>query len=318
LLQTDLLACASWLRDAPPQVRWRGEVFRRLARIAFSSGLPENLRLRALAGLVASSDPSILPLFKQALANADPFSRRIAVLGLGALEDSSVVAQIAALFEDPYLDVRWAAALALAAIASDPAIDALARGMLAGDDNLKQACAQALARNAERGHDLLRDAIIHEDLAVRRAAVYGLSATRANWATAILEKIQVDEPQWFVRNAAVEALAQAKQTVSHAPRPYQPPEAQGWLIAWAAGQGVGVPPGQGAVEVLGRALREGDEPTRRAAAQSLGRLGGKRATEELLRAIRQPPSPLVQDEAFRALAHIAAASEERFLVPSRN
>ena len=66
------------------------------------------------------------------------------------------------------------------------------------------------------------------------------------------------------------------------------------------------------------ALREGDELTRRAAAQSLGRLGGPAATAALLRTLRQPPSALVQDEAFQALAHIAQAGGVRFVVPSGN
>jgi HEAT repeat protein len=92
------------------------------------------------------------------------------------------------------------------------------------------------------------------------------------------------------------------------------PEAQGWLIAWAATQGLGVPPGRGAVEVLNRAALEGDEATRRAAADALGRLGDPAASRELYPLLRHD-SLAVRDAAFRALAFIASAAGQRLSAP---
>jgi len=314
VMQTELLACALWLRDAPANAKWRAEVFKRLARLMLDPHQPENLRLRALAGLTASNDPAVVALFKQALASPDPFGRRLATLGLGALGDGTLVPQLTALYGDPYLDVRWAVALALAHIGTEPAIDGLAQGLMQGDDALKQACAQALARNAEFGPDLLKEAIAHENLTVRRAALFGLADLKAEWAIKIIDEMQTKEQEWIVRNAAVAVIEQLKGAGEIPLQPYAPPEAQGWLVAWAASRGAGVPPGKGAIDILNRAFKEGEERVRLAAAQSLGRLGDPAAARELYAALRDP-APLIRDAAFRALAHIAALTGQKMAAP---
>ena len=313
LLYTDLFACARWLRDAPATASWRTEVFRRLSRLLIEKALPENLRLRALAGLVAANDPAVLALFKQVVASPEPFARRLGVLGLGASGDPSLVPFVEPLFADPYLDVRWAVALALAAFGSEAALDELAHGLMAGEDNVRQACAQALARMPEVGHPLLKEAVAQDDLAARHAAVYGLLDTRADWALKILEEMQVHEKEWLVRNAAIGALAQWKSPPDRAPKPRPAPDALGWLIAWAATQGVGVPPGKAALEVVNRALREGDEPNRRAAAETLGRLCDPALVRELYATLRDP-APLLRDAAFCALGQVSAATAQRLPV----
>jgi HEAT repeat protein len=89
-----------------------------------------------------------------------------------------------------------------------------------------------------------------------------------------------------------------------------PPEALGWLIAWAAQQGVGVPPGPAALEVLHRALREGDPATRRAAAEALARLGQPSDTGDLYPML-QGHGPALADAAYLSLASIAAGSGTR-------
>jgi HEAT repeat protein len=317
IMQTELLNSALCLRDtrdAPAAARWRAEVFKRLAQLMLDPQQPETLRLRALAGFVASNDPAVAALFKQTLAHPDPFNRRVATLGLGALGDPNMVSLLAPLFGDPYLDVRWAAALALTSIGSEQAITELARGLLTGDDNLKQACAQALAGHPEEGHPILKEAITHEDLQVRRAAVYGLATLKADWAVKILERVQIEEQQWFVRNAAVDALERLKEPKSVTPRPYPLPHTLGWLVAWAQSQGLAVPTGKAAIDVLNRALHEGDEPTKRAAAEALGRLGDAVAARELYTVIKDP-APLLRDAAFRALTQIALASGQRMAAP---
>lgn len=310
LLHADVLSCAAWLRDAPPAARWRGEVFKRLNRLFMDGKQPAGLRLRALGGFVAAADPSLGALFKQALANADPLVRRGAVLGLGLMGEVANVPGIAGLFRDPDLQVRWAAVLALSTLAHETALEALAQGLLSGDDNLRRACAEALARNEEEGHPILKEAIAHDDLAVRRAAVYGLAATQQTWAMELLEKMQVNEQQWLVRTAAQDVLARLNDPAAQAPRPMPAPESLGWLIAWAAQQGMGVPPGPAALEVLRRALREGDGPTRQAAAEALARLGEPADTRDLY-PLLQSDEPSLADVAFQSLASIAAASGTR-------
>ena len=177
--------------------------------------------------------------------------------------------------------------------------------------NRRRRVAITLARNLELGHPILQEAIVHADLSVRRAAIYGLLDTRTIWARRKFEEMQHNEQEWFVRSAATEALNKLNEPPSNrAPQPYPQPESQGWLVAWAATIGTGVPPGKAAIEVLNRALKEGDEATRLAAAEAIGRLADPALTRELYPILREP-SPLLRDVAFRALARVSAASAQR-------
>src|SRR5258705_8201640 len=270
LLHSGLMASAHWLRDAPTTARWRSDVLRQLSRLLTDTASPSQLRLRALGAFVAAGDPAVASLFKKGLTHDDPLLRRIGALGLGTLGDVSAAPALEAQLADPQPEVRWAAALALGAMNHSSAVDALGTALLNGDDQLKRACAEALARDVETGQALLKEAIVHADLSVRRAAVYGLAATRAPWAIKILEDVQLTEQQWYVRSAAQDVLARLGEADPRSPRAYDAPDAQGWLIAWAAQKGRGVPPGDAAMGVLYEALAEGDEPTRRAAADALG------------------------------------------------
>lgn len=316
VLQSEPLTCAQWLRDAPANVPWRVDVLRHLSRITLDPAQPETLRLRALAGFIAAHDNSAAALFKQASTNqADPLARRIGILGLGVLGDETVVNNLAAYLTDPYLDVRWAAALALANIGSESAIVMLQRGLQGGDDTVRQACAQAMARNTDLGHDFLKDALSSQDLAQRRAAVFGLAETRAAWALELLDKSSREEREWIVRNAASMFVARFTEGGTVKPKSYLAPELQGWLIQWAASRGIGVPPGKGAVEVLERALVEGEEPTRVAATEALAQLADVAAARPLYTALADPSSGLVRDAAYKALSKISTASGQRLYPP---
>jgi HEAT repeat protein len=315
LLHSDLMAVARWLRDASSTARWRADVFRRLTRLMLDPEQPFDLRMSALGAFVAANDASVAALFRKGLADEDPLLRWMAALGLGSLGEAAAAVALASHFTDARREVRWAAALALSATTHETAAQALGQGLLVGDDELRRACAEALARLPEVGHPMLREAIGHTDLAARRAAVYGLAATRADWALPILQQVLRGEQQWFVRSAAQDVLAQWLEPGGRAPKPYTPPEATGWLIAWAAQQGLGVPPGRGAVDVLSRALHEGDEPTRRAAADALGWLGEPEAARSLYPLLRET-GPELRDAAFGALAHIAAGAGMRMAAPT--
>jgi HEAT repeat protein len=315
VLYSDSFHCARWLRDAPANAVWRSEVFKRLSQLLLNANLPETLRARALTAFVAANDPTIAALFKQVLTSPDPYARRAAALGLGALGDAATISSLTALFNDDYLEVRWAAALALANVGTEGALQALKQGLHAGDDVVRQACAQALARNTEVGHDFLREALKSQDLATRRAAVYGLAETRAEWAAPLLEEAHKAEREWIVRNAVESLSQQLTAPAPQAPQPFLPPESQGWLVEWAASQQIGVPPGKGAVDVLNRALKEGVEPVRLAAAEALARLADPPSARELYTALRSADSPLVREAAFRGLAHVSAATGQRMMMP---
>jgi hypothetical protein len=315
LLHSDLMAAARWVRDAPTTARWRADVFRRLTKLLVDPEQPLDLRLSALGAFVAANDAGVAALFRKGLTDEDPDLRWMSTLGLGSLGEAAAALALASHFTDARREVRWAAALALGAMNNETATQALGQGLLGGEDDLRRACAEALARLPEDGHSMLREAIEHADLSVRRAAVYGLAATRADWALPILQQVLRNEQQWFVRSAAQDVLALWLEPVDRGPKPYTPPEATGWLIAWAAQQGLGVPPGRGAIEVLSRALQEGDEPIRRAAADSLGQMGEPEVGPRLYPLLHDKSREL-RDTAFSALARIAASTGQRMAAPT--
>jgi HEAT repeat protein len=310
LLNSDLMATARWVRDAPASARWRAEVLRRLTRLLVDPGLPRDLRLSALGAFVAASDAGAAALFRRGLADDDPDFRWMACLGLGGLSETTATVAIASHFSDAQREVCWAAALALSAMDNETATMALGQGLLVGDDDLRRACAEALARLPEEGQPMLREAIGHADVSVRRTAVYGLAATRTDWALLILQQVQHTEQQWFVRGAIQDVLAQWLEPAGRAPKPYTAPDATGWLIAWTAEQGLGVPPGPGAMEVLLRALQEGDDNTRHAAADLPGILDEPESALNMYPLLRAN-SPELRNAAFSALARIAAGSGQR-------
>jgi HEAT repeat protein len=127
--------------------------------------------------------------------------------------------------------------------------------------------------------------------------------------------VQHTDQQWFVRSAAQDVLALGQEPGGRAPKPYSQPEVTVRLIAWAAQQGLSVPPGRGAVEVLKRALQEGGEGTPRAAAHAPGRLGEPEAARSLYPPLREK-SETLRDTAFGAFARIAASTAQRLAAPT--
>jgi HEAT repeat protein len=126
----------------------------------------------------------------------------------------------------------------------------------------------------------------------------------------LLEDVHFNDTQWVVRGAAEEALADLKTSPAAGVQAQPPPEQIGWLVAWAATRGEGVPPGEGGRHSLRQALNEGDEDTRIAAALTLARLALSEAIPDLLSALKVGSAD-VREAAFRALFEISLAAGRR-------
>ncbi len=209
-LSRNLLVPARWLRDAPAQATWRKQVMSKLAELLQQNGQPLGLRGQLLAAFVQSGDPGAAVLFRQMLTEDDTDLLQLAALGAGALGDVKSVELLSALLRHPLDNVRRAACLALAAIGTTAAMDAIASALLHGDEMLRQAAAEAMSLHISEGHTMLREgAAMKDDLDVRRAVAYGLGRIRQPWAEELLNKLQVEDDQWVVRNAATEMLEES-------------------------------------------------------------------------------------------------------------
>ncbi len=296
---------ARWLKDAPKEAKWRAKVFASLLTILQAEGQPATLRAQALAAFVASRDPGAAPLFRQLLTSRSFEVIPLAALGSGALRDRKAVPILEEVLQAPFDAVRRAACLALVAIGMDKAIEAVARALLQGDEELRRAAAQALANDPAEGHEILREAAALADIMVRRAAVHGLARVEEPWAFETLQRMQTDDDQWAVRNLANQYVEEISTRDPRVPRKLTPPSETPWLVEFAGKQGVGIPRGAPATDVLLKALRFGNTEERLAAIPYLKNTPNEGVIGAFYNGI-YGDDPEVREACFLALQELAA------------
>jgi hypothetical protein len=261
-----LITAARWLRDAPRDAPWRGKIMAALAYLLQTEGLPSALRGQALAAFIASDDPAVSSLFRQMMGTLSFEVVKLVALGCGAMRDIKSVDLLEGILQSPSLSARRAACLALVAIGTNDALEIVAHILLNADEDLRRAAAEALANDSGEGHAMLKDGTTLSDVLVRRAAAYGLARVDEPWASEVLQKMQVEDEQWMVRNSAGEVIEARNQIEDpRVPRPLKAPSETPWLIEFAGTQGVGIPPGSPATDILISVLKNGKEEERFAA-----------------------------------------------------
>jgi HEAT repeat protein len=98
-----------------------------------------------------------------------------------------------------------------------------------------------------------------EDLLVRRSVAFGLVRVNQPWAIKIVEKLQLEDDEWVVRNAAVQAFDEIRRKTNYAPQPMPDLTETQWLIDYAAKIGTTVAPGKPAEELVIKALANGSQ-----------------------------------------------------------
>jgi HEAT repeat protein len=305
LFHSRLWTVATWAASAGPDVAWRGKVLAQLAQFFSQPNQLGPLRERAMLALLSTQDKGLGYVFKQAMASSEPLVRALAVRGLGMLGREPDLATFEAALKDPDASVSEAAVRAMGSVGGTAGIEHLASVLLEADESQRKVAALTLAECGDEGQRLLKDAVREDDMLVRRATTFGLAATRTDWARELLVKMEKDDPQWFVRSAASEALA-SMQSVQEYALDCSPIalDKQGWLVEWGATRGMTVGLGRSAEPVLMRALAEGDTPVKLAAIHTLANIGGEPAIEPL-RAQLASSDPDVHAAAYQALKNIS-------------
>lgn len=296
---------ARWLKDAPKEAKWRAKVFASLLSILQTEGNPLTLRAQAMAAFIASRDPGAAPLFRQLLTSRSFEVIPLAALGSGALRDRKAVPLLEEVLQAPFGAVRRAACLALVAIGMDKAIEAVARALLQGDEELRRAAAQALANDPTEGYDVLREGATLSDIMVRRAVVHGLARVEEPWAFEMLQRMQTDDDQWAVRNLANQYVEEISNRDPRVPRKLTPPSETPWLVEFAGKQGVGIPRGGPATDILLKAMRFGSTEERLAAIPYLKQAPSDGAFGAFYNGI-YGDDPEVREACFLALQELAA------------
>jgi HEAT repeat protein len=301
-----LINAGRWLRDAPRTAAWRDKLMAALATLLQTEGLPLSLRGQAMAAFAISLDPSSAALFRQLMGSLSFQMIQLCALGAGFLEDGKAVKVLENLLEAPSLSSRRAACLGLVSIGTTESLEVVVRALLSGDEELRRAAAEALAIDHAEGHPILRDGATHQDILVRRAAVYGLARVGEAWAQELLQTMQVDDDQWVVRNSASEVLESLANPSVRAPRILSSPSTTPWLIEFAGKQGVGIPPGSAATDILLSALKSENEDTRLAALAYLKQTPTEGIVTQIYQAMFKDDSEL-REAAFQALWEIGAS-----------
>ncbi len=274
VLLSNLFEIANWIPNVPQDATWRTEILKRFSAALLAPSQYDTIRERALAALIASRDPNLVTVFRQAVRSGNPVIRKYGCLGLGAILAEEAINDLRPMLVDDDRDVQVAAGMALGAIGNESAIDMMVQGLLEGSEGLRQVIALALAGVPGTGHDVLREASQHSDMVVRRAAIFGLSRIQANWALIALYEVLVDETEWYVKSAAERLFVSARSPEREGPRHFLKPEELPWFQVWASNVGrEKMPEGEEAVELLLQALRDPRPLARMMAIQTIGRLG---------------------------------------------
>ncbi len=313
LFHTRLRTLSGWIGAAPAGAAWRNGAMAMLARTFLQPAGHFMLVRRTLAEALATSGATGVKYFlKQALQHPDADVRIAAIHGLARVANDLDLPAFEAAMRDEQPAVREEAVRVTALLGSDAARRQLEQMLLEGDDALRLVVAEALVRCGAEGAKFLREMVESEDVVIRRAAVLGLGLAGAR---DVLEKVARDDEQWIVRSAALSALEELEKR-RETRNALSPPQVEQlpWLISWAATRGEGVGLGEAARLMLRRALREGDNRVRLAAAQALGDVGRSDDAEALLAALTDPDRN-VAEAAIEALAEISRRYELKIEVP---
>lgn len=301
-----LFTVARWLRDAPKEAPWRGKVFSALASLLQTNGLPLGLRAQAMAAFVLSNDPGAAALFRQVEGTNSFELLQLALLGSGALHDGKALKSVMNAMSAPSLSVKRAACMALVAIGTNEALETVAHTLLSGDEDIRRAAGEALANDPHEGYAMLKDGITLSDILLRRAVVYGLGRIHEPWAVDLLKKVQIEDDQWIVRNAATEALDAKVHIRARVPTKLPAPSDCPWLLEFAGKQQMGISPGAPATDILLLALKSDDPDVRLASLQYLKFSKSEGVLAQIYNAMYRD-DPELREAAFNTLWEIDAS-----------
>jgi hypothetical protein len=297
-LYNNLLTAARWLRDCPAPSPWKPIVMRKLVDLVFDQNLPLFVKGRILAAFVLSNDHSLPLLFKQMAQSPSADLRLLGALGIGATRYQKALDDLQEMYSDNDSSCRLAACMATAAIENEKSLEILANTLLHADEQLRQAAAEAFSQKPPSGHEVLREALTLDDILARRAAVYGLTLIREDWAKGLLEKAAVQDTQWVVRNIAGQAVENMQLPNPNIPNPISQPSDSAWVLTFAGKQGVGITPGDKAVDLLLKALNTGTVEEKLGALIYLSRETGEGVINEIYNTVSTQQGVLGQAAAY--------------------
>ena len=260
-----------WHHDLPLENPWRKNLLRDLVNYLQDNTHSLAYRFRALSALILSNDPNLFDIF-QKLSNSEHSDiRKFAALGLGTLSTDQATSCLINLLQD-IPAVSDSACLALVRIGSNSSLQAVSDALVHGSENLQKSAAESLANHSNIGYLKLQEMAGFDDLLVQRAVIHGLRRIRQDWALALLDKMQIEEGQWVIKNAAAIAFKEMQQRDPRIPQNLPSLSDTPWLISFAAERDIGISPEKPADKLLLLVLNEGTPREKLAAMMQIRRL----------------------------------------------
>ena len=259
ILHTNHLLISRWLQISPKNRPWRTIILRTLTSILQKEKDTISLAAKIISAMAFSGDIGVSLYFRQLLKSDHPNLKQLAALGCGILAEKKSIEDLNSLLQEPSPSTIRAASLALAAIGDKQSLEILASSLLNGSELMRRCSAEALANNPKEGHPALKEGSSMEDLLVRRAVAFGLIRVNQPWANKILENIQLEDNEWVVRNAAIQAFDELKRKNNYAPKPLIDLTETQWLIDYATKARTTVAPGEPGEELVVKALANGNQ-----------------------------------------------------------
>jgi hypothetical protein len=259
IIHTNHLLISRWLQVAPKNRQWRTTILRTLTSILNKEKDTMSLAAKIISAMAFSGDVGISVYFRQLLKSDHPNLKQLAALGCGILAEKKAIEELNTLLQEQSPSSIRAASLALAAIGDKQSLEILASNLLNGSELSRRYAAEALANSPIEGHPALKEGSTMEDLLVRRSVAFGLIRVNQPWAIKIVENFQLEDNEWVVRNAALQAFDEIKRKNSYAPKPLADLTETQWLIDYAIKVGTTVAPGKPADELVIKALTNGSQ-----------------------------------------------------------
>ena len=233
-------------------------------------------------------------------------SRVLGIIGMGGLRNNEYIKDLQTFITNESNEkIRFAACISLAVIGTTEALEVLGKFLLSGDDRSQVFASQALALHPGEGVPMLKEVLGMDDVRVRRAAIFGLARVQSDEIIPILEKVQLEDNQAIVKNAATDVLENRQSPKVRLSFPAEDIASLSWLIAYAADAGLGVMPGKGALEMLRRVFVNGNQLQKIAALEAVGYFHASDLTLETTQAIKDT-DPLIRHAAYEALWRLYA------------
>ena len=319
VLHNNVVELAQYLAYAGSTVAWRNLFLRIMGNLFIAPNQFSSTRERIAAALIATHDEGALVIFRRAVQNPNADLRRIGSLCLGVMRDTAAVKALTQLLSDPDEGVQIAATLAISAIGTEDAlltmVDAL---QLSPNKAVRRAVAESFATNREEGYLTLYDASESEDIMLRRAAVWGLGRIRTPWSLITLNRIFLEDPEWYVRSAAQSVFIEQYENEQRGVQSYPSIGSVTWLLQWSIEQAQegNIPHNIGGVHLLSYAIEQAEDPMiRLLAVVTAGQLCITDVIKELYGRL-EDPEDAIRDAAYRSIAEIQFQTDQPLPAPA--